>query len=112
MKTFTVKTKYGTYKNCTFATNKYIADESLAVEILTEDKEPLATITTCLVDKMLVKSESHMESYIDTNNCPWAVRLLDSLNIARLTGAVRQSGFCVYPTMLFDMEELKKYCEE
>ena len=112
MKTFTVKTQYETYENCTFTTNRYIADNSLAVEILTEDKEPLATITTCFVNETLVKSESYMESYIDTNNCPWAVRLLDSLNIARLTGSVKQNGFCVYPTMLFDMEELKKYCEE
>jgi hypothetical protein len=49
-------------------------------------------------------------AYIDTNNNgDRIVEWLITNKIATLTGGMRSSGFCVYPEMKFNMDELMKY---
>ena len=59
-------------------------------------------------------------SYIDINNCPWAVQLIEQ-GYAVDTGFHKDSGFCSYPLYQFtekffalfkDNEELKKYWKQ
>lgn len=45
-------------------------------------------------------------AYIDTNNCPHAVQLLEQ-GIAIDTGLTKQSGFCTYPLWQFNEDFLK-----
>ena len=103
----TVETNFGIYENCSLVTDKYTVDGALYIRIdCTEDDgftEPLAIITKCLDDKTLTDTN---KTYIDTNNCPWAVQFLAS---AGLLGAIigeKQSGFCTYPLVEINMNVL------
>lgn len=48
-------------------------------------------------------------AYIDTNNNPGVLELLLSKSMVYLTGDMKQSGFCVYPLVRLNFEEIKKY---
>lgn len=107
MKTMEVKTPFGTYKNIVATVSKYRADDSLAVQ-LWDDEGPFATLTVCLSDPTL----SENEAYIDTNNCPWAMQLIETYELGWRTYKTRTSGWCMYEAVEFDLEKLKEYTEE
>ncbi len=103
MKTFDLTTRYETYKNCYFIINTYYADESLALEIWNNEEGPIAGLTTCL------GSATKGYAYLDINNCPWAIDLVNKLGIGADTGKIERSGFCFYPLYEFNMEKVKEY---
>lgn len=83
-------------------------DNSVAVEIYNRWCGPIARVTTCLCDCSLAEDEA----YVDTNNCPWAVALLEENGFAERTGRTRRSGYCEYPAMKFDRSKMAEFEEE
>lgn len=79
MASLNVKTEYSEYKDCKLRVGKYVEDNSVAVEIYNRWDGPIARVTTCLCDCSLAEDEA----YVDTNNCPWAVALLERKRICR-----------------------------
>jgi hypothetical protein len=69
---------------------------------------PIATITVCVPSEKLKENES----VIDTNNCEWAEDLIKKFKLGHFTGRYVHSGFCEYPVVEWDMDELKKYTFE
>lgn len=98
-------TEYSEYKDVKIAINHYVRDNSLAIKLWNEEEGPIAMITTCLCDPTLNENEA----YIDTNNCPWAMDFITQNNLGRDTDYSRSSGYCVYPLVEFNMDELNKY---
>ena len=87
---------------------EYVEDNSVAVEIYNRWDGPIARVTTCLCDHSLAEDEA----YVDTNNCPWAVALLEENGFAERTGRTRRSGYCEYPAMKFDRSKMAEFEEE
>ena len=85
-----------------------VEDNSVAVEIYNRWDGPIARVTTCLCDHSLAEDEA----YVDTNNCPWAVALLEENGFAERTGRTRRSGYCEYPAMKFDRSKMAEFEEE
>lgn len=106
MKTFTLTTDYATYENCYLLTAKYMADNSMSIEVWNDEDGPIADLTRCL------GNAEENQGYLDTNNCPWVENLVKELGIGKHTGNFQQSGFCIYPLYEFDEEKLKEYVNE
>lgn len=88
------------------AIEKYLQNGNTAITlwIETEDGfEPYNTVTKNFGDL----PEDY--AYIDTNNNPGVLELLISKKIAYPTGIEERSGFCTYPLVRLDLEEIKKY---
>lgn len=100
-----VKTSYTIYTDCTLAVGHYQMDNSIAVEIFSRREGPVARLTVCLCDPTLAENEA----YVDTNNCPWVVDFLESKGLAKSTGKMKRSGYCVYPVMKFDREKMAEF---
>lgn len=98
-----LKTEWGTY-DVFLATSTYRADDALYIEICTEE-EPFSNLTVCLDDPSLEENES----YVDTNNLPEALDFIREYNLGEVIGS-RVSGFCIYPLVRFNLDEVKKYC--
>ena len=103
MKTFTLKTKYATYKDCFFLVSRYIFDESLAISIWNKEDGPIVNLTRYLGDA------GEDEAYLDVNNAPWSIGLVTELGIAKPLEKVTRSGFVIYPLYKFDLEKLDEY---
>ena len=103
-----VKTEFRTYKGVFLKVGNYMADGSLAVEIENRSEGPIARLTVCLTDPFLRENES----YVDTNNCPWVLAFIKKYQLGEESGYVKKSGYCTYPAVRFDMEQLEKYMEE
>lgn len=101
----TMKTSYGIYDEVELRVSRYMADDSIAIMAENQQDGPIATITVCLCDRWLGENEG----YVDTNNCPWALDFIKKYKLGAPTGRTRQSGFCTYPAVKFDMEQLKLY---
>ena len=108
MTLLTLRTEYGTYTDCFLKVEHYREDNALAVLLFSKTEGPIATLTVCLCDNRLKENES----YVDTNNCPWVVDFLKGKGLAKLSDKVRLSGYCVYPTMEFDLKKMKEFEEE
>ena len=97
---------YGmTFPNCHLTVDYFLADSSLALDVVTKNGEAVARITTCLNRMIAVEDEG----YVDTNNCPWAEEFIKKYKLGSPTGKYKSSGFCIYPLYKFDMDEIQKY---
>ena len=105
-----IYTMFGHYENVFLEVDKYIADESIAIELWNMEEGPIAHLTVCLCDDDLEDNEA----YLDTNNCPWAMGFVTRNHLGEPTGKARASGFCIYPAVKFNMDEVMKhvYVEE
>lgn len=97
-----MKTDFGTY-DVELRVSRYSADNSVALLAFDPKEGPIATLTVCLNDKSL----EYGTSYIDTNNCPWALDFIVKNGFGKQTGKTRQSGFCIYPQVRFNMDRLE-----
>lgn len=104
MRKFTVTTDYDRCTDCYFELGKYRGG-NIAIQIMSESEGPYATITVNLD----TPPTGEGEAFVDVNNCPWSVDLIEQLKIGKYAGKVRQSGFCYYPLFKFDMAALHKY---
>ncbi len=66
-------------------------------------EEPYATLTKSFGEFIGAKNTA----YIDTNNCPFAVQLLEQ-GFAKDTGFTKTSGRCTYPLWAFEENFLKE----
>ena len=99
-----IKTRYGNYKVDFLSANTYRADDSPAITAWSMEDGPIATITVCLDDSRLEPNQS----YVDTNNCPWAPEWIEENGLGRNTGKRARSGYCTYPLYEFDMLRIQK----
>lgn len=97
-----IKTTFGIYEDGYLRVSRYLADNSLYVAAWSHNDGALASLTVCLGDMTLAENES----YVDVNNFPEVLELIADLNLGVPTGEVRQSGFCTYPVVAFDLEKL------
>lgn len=104
----TVTTRWATYPNCHISLNNYSADGSLCVELWNNEDGTIARLTTCLSDKSL-KGKGANYSYLDGNNCPWAMDFIETYGLGKNTWHIKISGYCFYPLIEWNMEELKNY---
>lgn len=100
-----MKTKFCTHRNVHLQISNYLTDDSIAIEAWNETEGPIATLTVCLNDKSLGKDET----YIDINNCPWAMGFIEKNGFGQRTGRFGRSGYCIYPVVKLDIEQLQKY---
>jgi len=90
-----------------FVALNYQKTGTLAVVAFEENGEPYADITVCLGEALMPGF-----AYVDTNDCPWAEKLLVQTGLAKpaRNGATKQSGYCTYPLYEFDMSKFtEKY---
>jgi hypothetical protein len=99
-----IKTRYGNYKVDFLSADTYRADDSPAIRAWSMEDGPIATITVCLDDDRLEPNQS----YVDTNNCPWAPEWIEENGLGRNTGKRARSGYCTYPLYEFDMLRIQK----
>ena len=97
-----IKTRWGDYKVDFLSVDTYMADNSPALMAWSRTVGPIATITVCLDDNRLKPNES----YVDTNNCPWAPEWIEENGLGRNTGKRARSGYCTYPLYQFDMKRI------
>lgn len=103
----TLTTPYATYDNLKITIDKYRADNSVCVELWNSEDGAIARLTTCLNQKGKLKDN---ESYLDTNNCPWAIGFIKKYNLGEVSEfRCGYSGYCTYPVVVWNMDELKKY---
>lgn len=98
-----LKTDYGTY-NVVALRSTYYNNNSLAVLLRTEDGEPFCNLTVNIMDGV---AEGEYQ-YVDTNNCPWALDFIESNNLGYSTGIVGYSGYCEYPLVKFNLENIRE----
>lgn len=98
-----VKTSYKKYEGCWLEVCEYQMDGSTAVKIWSPEDGPVATITTCLADPFIEEGES----YVDTNNCPWAMKFIERYGLGEMTGETGRSGYCTYPKVRWNREKLE-----
>ena len=101
-----VRTEWATYNNCILMTNRYMANDGLYIEIWSPEEGPIATLTVCLPNE---SKPSEDEAYIDTNNCPWAMRFISEYGLGEETGLYGFSGYCCYPLVKFNMDKVNEY---
>lgn len=83
--------------------SKYTMNNNTAIQLITTDNEPFATLTVNIIDL----PEDIV--CIDTNNFPEALDLIKKYNLGELTGEYVQSGYCVYPIVKLNREILAQY---
>lgn len=107
MRTLTLNA-WGTNHYISFELSKYLENNNLYVGMMCHDDgypEPWSDLTV----NLSVKCAENC-AFIDTNNNgDRIVEWLMTHKLATLTGNIRQSGWCVYPEMRFNMPELMKY---
>lgn len=102
MKTFDIDTGYEIYTDCTFKIGLY-TNGNLAIFINDDSDYPLCRLTTNLD---VVDPDC---AYLDVNNCEFAEKIVQILDIATFTGITKRSGFVIYPLYKFNMEKLERY---
>lgn len=102
-----IETEFRTYEGVYLKIRKYLMDNSLAIEAWNCKDGCIARLTVCLSDPFLRENES----YVDTNNCPWVLDFIRKYQLGKESGYVKRSGYCNYPAVIFDMEQLKSMRE-
>ena len=103
MKTFKLVTHYETYKDCYFRMYKYKIDNSLCLDIYNDEGGSICRLT------VRVNTTPKNHAYLDINNCPFAMDLVEDLEIGVPTGKWFGSGFCMYPLYKFNMNKVLEY---
>lgn len=87
--------------------SNYVLHDNLAIQLYCVDDnavEPFAMLTVNFDSKC-----NPVCAFVDINDCPWAIRLIDEYGLGKLTGRTMRSGYCVYLEYQFDMERLEHY---
>lgn len=85
----------------------YYMDDSPVIEVWNAAVGPICRLTVCLCKLTLAENES----FVDVNNNPYALDFIYEYGLGRVTGKFEPSGYCLYPSVVFDMEQVKKYSE-
>lgn len=109
-KTFTHTIKYDGISD-TFTHNLYLTTDNyanngslavIAMEVMEDGTEEYFDAITV---NLPYGEVSEGCAYIDTNNCPWAEKMLKQHKFAKDTGYCAGSGFCTYPLYKFDLSK-------
>ena len=98
---------------CYLSLVRYSCNNRTAIQLYYYNHEfknymPYATLTVNIPE--VTPSNNHCV-FLDINNCPWVLHLLIAiLHIGELTNNVASSGFCTYPEIEINPDELCKYC--
>lgn len=84
---------FGTKYEVTLKVATYEKPKRLALLLLCNEG-PFTTVSVNLPDEELTNEKCF---FVDTNNCSWAEDFLEKNEIAKPTGVLGSSGFCVYP---------------
>ena len=98
------ETPYCRYE-CSVVIDKYVANNGLSISLWNEEDGPIARITTCLLSYQIGKDEA----FVDTNNNPGIMGIIEKYNLGKPTGDIGYSGYCAYPVVKFNMAELRKH---
>ena len=82
------------YNDLMLSFDTYCYGGGLALSLISVSDGPFATISVNLTDEQLTDKDCF---FVDTNNCPWAESFLEDNGIAKPTGNIGFSGFCIYP---------------
>lgn len=93
--------------NCFLKHIGYYMDGSPAIEVWNAAVGLICRLTVCLCELTLAENES----FVDVNNNPYALDFVYEYGLGRVTGRFEPSGYCLYPSVVFDMEQVKKYSE-
>ena len=88
--------------------DRYVMGGGLAIELLEiEDgmPEPFSGLTVNLKEYPCEEGCA----FVDVNNFPEAVELIEKYKLGEATGRMGISGWCAYPEYRFDMKEIEKY---
>lgn len=82
-------------------------NENLAIQMICHDEdgfeEPYAMMT-----KNFVKLKPNM-AFVDVNNLPEVIPFITNNNLGKIMSTRFTSGYCIYPLVEFNMEEVKKH---
>ena len=110
MKTFDVQTRWATYPKCHLIVNNYSNNGHIALEIWSDEEGPIADIT---VNVAGIESMPENVSCIDVNNFPEVIDIIRQLKIGKiLEGKFLRSGWCIYPMVEFNANNIRKYAEK
>lgn len=103
-KTYLYNGPYGNHR-LVLQRRKYVHGGSLAVEALEKDYGcwvPYGSLTVFLEGQKLADDEA----FLDVNNFPDVERFVALYGLAKPTGRLGFSGFCVYPLYKFNLDIL------
>lgn len=98
--------RYKEYKNCFLKIGRYYVSDRLSIDIQNLEDGPIARLTVNIPEE---KEVGLNEAFVDTNNCPWALDFVKEYNLGTVTDRLGSSGFCLYPLVSFNVDELKKW---
>ena len=104
-----LETRFGTYENCFLVVNRYSVDGTPAIAVWNEEDGPIATLTKCLdLNHFPYKNRFNEKNtaFVDMNNLPEAMEFISEYELGKATGAEAWSGYCRYPLVEFDMEQV------
>ena len=111
---FDLKTAYATYKECYLITEHKNSARAVDIYIWNDEDGPIVGLTRMIPARENPKIDAAYgknAAFVDTNNLPEAMQLIQQLNLGTFTGVQERNGFCEYPLVLFNMEEVGKYTE-
>ena len=109
MKKFDVKTQWATYEECFLTMHQYADNGHIYLGIFSAKEGPIADMT---INIRGIERLPKNFSCVDTNNCPWMLRLIEKLKIGHYEHVLLPSGFCEYPVFSFDIDKINDYLEE
>ena len=104
-----VKTTFTRYDTVTIEMQQYEVTDSVCIRLVSWDAgypEVFATITKCFPNAEIPSANY---AYVDVNNCPWAMDFINEFNLGRDTGIKKDTLWCVYPLVDFNLDECEKY---
>lgn len=102
------RTFYGTTNEITFRVDKYMHGGGLAVIMECEDG-PYGVLTVNLEDFPTYGNKA----FVDVNNNGTdIIDWIESNNLGTVTSRMGFSGFCVYPEVEFNLDEINKHLTE
>jgi len=99
---------------CYLILNRYKADNTLAIDLVSTDGEPITRLTVCATPDCLTFNKVYDAAFVDVYNNPTAMNFLDEYKLGkpvRFKGktVIYVCGFCEYPLYKFNLNELRKY---
>jgi len=107
METLDLRTQWGSTEKVQLEISSYLNNGAMYIGLITagEFPEPYGNMTVNLDTKA-----PDYCGYVDTNNMPELVKLIEENGIGEATGLTRHSGFCEYPLYLFHADRLRVLC--
>lgn len=101
-------------EECYIILNRYKADNTLAIDLISINGEPITRLTVCVNNGKKLSNPPQNISFVDVNNNPTAMNFIDEYKLGeplRMLDDIitYKSGFCEYPLYKFNLNELRKY---